>query len=44
MRLLTDGSCDFLICYCDEKTLEQFDRSFLFHKIVEMEISLSRPL
>ena len=39
MRLLKDGSCDFLISYCDQKTLEQFDRSlFEFHKIVEMEI------
>lgn len=39
MRLLTDGSCDFLICYCDQKTLAQMDFSlFLFHKIVKVEI------
>ena len=39
MRLLTDGSCDFLICYCDDSTLQQLDRSlFMFHKIVKMEI------
>lgn len=39
MRLLTDGSCDFLICYCDQKTLQQLDTSlFIFHKIVKMDI------
>lgn len=39
MRLLKDGSCDFLIGYCDQKTLQQLDLSFfVFHKIVEMEI------
>lgn len=39
MRLLKDGSCDFLICYCDKKTLQQLDPSFfVFHKIVEMEV------
>ncbi|MCH7336134.1 LysR substrate-binding domain-containing protein [Acinetobacter sp. NIPH 2699] len=39
MRLLKDGSCDFLICYCDQKTLQQLDPSlFTFHKIVKMEI------
>ncbi|MGE8538601.1 MAG: LysR substrate-binding domain-containing protein [Acinetobacter sp.] len=39
MRLLKDGSCDFLITYCDHKTLEQLDPSFfIFHKIFEMEI------
>ena len=39
IRLLKDGSCDFLIAYCDQKTLQQFDLSFfVFHKIFEMEI------
>ncbi|OAL76717.1 LysR family transcriptional regulator [Acinetobacter sp. SFB] len=39
MRLLKDGSCDFLISYCDQKTLHQLDLSFfVFHKIFEMEI------
>ena len=39
MRLLMDGSCDFLICYCDQKTLAQLDLSlFVFHKIEKMEI------
>ncbi|MEG1031971.1 MAG: LysR substrate-binding domain-containing protein [Acinetobacter sp.] len=39
MRLLKDGSCDFLICYCDQKTLQQFDLDFfVYHKIVEMEV------
>ena len=39
MRLLKDGSCDFLICYCDQKTLQQLDPAFfVFHKIVEMEV------
>lgn len=39
MRLLKDGSCDFLICYCDQKTLQQLDLSFfVFQKIFEMEI------
>ncbi|NCI79180.1 LysR family transcriptional regulator [Acinetobacter tandoii] len=39
MRLLKEGSCDFLICYCDEETLKQLDHAiFAFHKIVKMEI------
>lgn len=39
MRLLKDGSCDFLIGYCDQKTLQQLNLSFfVFHKIFEMEI------
>ncbi|OTG86127.1 LysR family transcriptional regulator [Acinetobacter sp. ANC 4558] len=39
MRLLKDGSCDFLICYCDQQTLQQLDHAyFAFHKITRMEI------
>lgn len=39
LGLLKDGSCDLLICYCDQKTLQQLDLSlFVFHKIVKMEI------
>ena len=39
MRLLKEGSCDFLICYCDQHTLKQLDHAyFAFHKITEMEI------
>jgi len=37
--LLKEGSCDFLICYCDQLTLQQLDQSlFTYHKIVNMEI------
>lgn len=37
--LLKEGSCDFLICYCDQMTLQQLDQSlFSYHKIVNMEI------
>jgi len=37
--LLKEGSCDFLICYCDQQILNQLDHTFFsFHKIVEMEI------
>lgn len=39
LGLLKDGSYDLLICYCDQKTLQQLDLSlFVFHKIVKMEI------
>lgn len=39
LGLLKDGSCDLLICYCDQKTLQQLELSlFVFHKIVKMEI------
>lgn len=39
LGLLKDGSCDLLICYCDQKTLQQLDLSlFVFHKIVKIEI------
>ena len=39
MRLLKEGSCDFLIGYCDQKTLKELDSSLLmFQKIFEMEI------
>lgn len=34
LGLLKDGSCDLLICYCDQKTLQQLDLSlFVFHKL-----------
>lgn len=39
IRLLKDGSCDFLICYCDQLTLQQLDATlFTYHKIVNMQI------
>lgn len=39
MRLLNDGSCDFLIGYSSQKNLQLLDPSlFLFQKIFEMEI------
>ncbi len=39
MRLLKDGSCDFLICYCDRNTLQQLDHElFASRKIFEMEV------
>lgn len=45
LGLLKDGSCDLLICYCDQKTLQQLDLSlFVFHKIVKMEILLVTAL
>lgn len=37
--LLKEGTCDFLICYCDQITLQQLDQTlFTYHKIVNMEI------
>ena len=39
MRLLKDGSCDFLICYCDRNTLQQLDDDlFASRKIFSMEV------
>lgn len=39
LYLLKEGSCDFLICYCDQITLQQLDPSiFKYHKIVKMEV------
>ncbi|MEQ1318443.1 MULTISPECIES: LysR substrate-binding domain-containing protein [Acinetobacter] len=39
IHLLKEGSCDFLICYCDQLTLQQFDLTlFTYHKIVNMQI------
>lgn len=39
IHLLKEGSCDFLICYCDQLTLQQLDLTlFTYHKIVNMQI------
>lgn len=39
IRLLTEGSCDFLLCYCDQRSLEQLDLTlFSYHKVINMEI------
>lgn len=39
MRLLKEGTCDFLICYCDQKILQQLDQDFFaFRKISVMEV------
>ncbi|WP_151957673.1 LysR substrate-binding domain-containing protein [Acinetobacter guillouiae] len=39
IHLLKEGFCDFLICYCDQLTLQQLDLTlFTYHKIVNMQI------
>ena len=39
LHLLKEGSCDFLLCYCDQLTLQQLDSTlFSYHKVINMEI------